>query len=73
MNQYRMFFVQTFSWPPNMHQTLTKHGRFCKQNNHLPIKSHDELEDNCNVYLLIYFFVYYKQPLIQLNSFARSL
>ena len=29
-----------------MHQKLTKHGRFCKQNNQLPIKSHVELKDN---------------------------
>ena len=48
MNEYRMFFVQTSTRPPNMHQKLTKHGRFCKQNNQLPTKSHDELEDNCS-------------------------
>jgi hypothetical protein len=29
-----------------MHQKHTKHGRFCKQNNQLPTKSHDELKDN---------------------------
>jgi hypothetical protein len=29
-----------------MHQKLTKHERFCKQTNQLPIKSHDELKDN---------------------------
>jgi hypothetical protein len=29
-----------------MHHKLTKHGKFCKQNNQLPTKSHDELEDN---------------------------
>jgi len=28
-----------------MHQKLTKHGRFCKQNNQLPTKSHDEFKD----------------------------
>jgi len=33
-----------------MHQKLTKHGRFCKQNNQLPTKSHDELEDYSNVF-----------------------
>ena len=33
-----------------MHQKLTKHGRFRKQNNQLPTKSHDELEDNSNVF-----------------------
>ena len=27
----------------------------------------------CNVYLLIYLFIYYSQPLVQLNSFARRL
>ena len=31
-----------------MHQKLAKHGRFRKQNNQLPTKSHDELEDNSN-------------------------
>jgi hypothetical protein len=31
-----------------MHQKLTIHERFCKQNNQLPTKSHDELEDNSN-------------------------
>ena len=50
MNQYRMFFVQTSTRPPNMHQKLTKHGRFCKQNNQLPTKSRDELEYNSIVY-----------------------
>jgi hypothetical protein len=46
MNQYRMFFVQTSTPLPRMHQKLTKHGKFCKQNNQLPTISHDELEDN---------------------------
>jgi hypothetical protein len=41
-----MFFVQTSTLPPRMHQKLTKHGRFCKQNNQLPTKTPDELEDN---------------------------
>ena len=49
MNQYRMFFAETSTWPPKMHQKLTKHGRFCKQKNQLPTKSHDELEDNSNM------------------------
>ena len=47
MNWYKMLFVST--WPPNMHLKLTKHERFCKQNNQLPTKSHDELKDNSNV------------------------
>jgi hypothetical protein len=51
MNQYGMFFVQTSTLPPRMHQKLTKHGRFCKQNNQLPIKSHVEIKDNSNVLL----------------------
>ena len=33
----------------HMHIKLTKHGRFCKQNNQIPTKSHDELED---IYIL---------------------
>jgi hypothetical protein len=34
----------TSTLPPRMHQKLTKHEKFCKQNNQLPTKSHDELE-----------------------------
>jgi hypothetical protein len=48
MNRYRMFFVQTSTLPPWMHHKLTKHGRFCKQNNQLPTKTHVELKDNSN-------------------------
>ena len=48
MNRYRMFFVQTSTRPPNMHLKLTKHGKFYKQNNQLPTKSHDEFKDNSN-------------------------
>jgi len=29
-----------------MHQKLTKHGRFYKQNNQLPTTSRDEMKDN---------------------------
>jgi hypothetical protein len=29
-----------------MHHKLTKYGRFCKQNNQLPTKTHVELKDN---------------------------
>jgi hypothetical protein len=43
---YRMFYVQTSTLPPRMHQKLTKHGRFCKQNNQLPTKTHVELKDD---------------------------
>ena len=57
MNQYRMFFVQTSTRPLNMHLTLTKHGRFCKQNNQLPTKSHDELKDNSIVLHILAYFV----------------
>ena len=49
MNQYKLFFVQTSTRLPNMYQKLIKHGKCCKQNNQLPIKSHDELEDNSNI------------------------
>jgi hypothetical protein len=44
-----MFFIQTSTLPPRMHQKFTKHGRFYKQNNQLPTKSHDELKDNSNI------------------------
>jgi hypothetical protein len=33
-----------------MHHKLTKHGRFCKQNNQLPTKTHGELKDNSIVH-----------------------
>jgi hypothetical protein len=46
MNRYRIFYLQTSTLPPRMHHKLTKHGRFCKQNNHLPTKTHVELKDN---------------------------
>jgi hypothetical protein len=49
MNRYRMFFVQTSTIPPRMHQKLSKHGKFCKQNNQLPTKSHVELKDNSTI------------------------
>jgi len=32
-----------------MHHKLTKYGRFCKQNNQLPTKTHVELKDNSNM------------------------
>ena len=35
-----------------MYQNFTKHGRFYKQNNQLPTKSYDELEDNSNMWAL---------------------
>ena len=60
-----MFFVQTFAWPPNMHQKLTKHWRFYKQNNQLPLKSNDELEDiNSST---IHFIVLDPTSLLQLS------
>jgi hypothetical protein len=46
MNRYRMFYIQTSTSPPRMHHKLTKHGKFCKQNNQLPTKTHVELKDN---------------------------
>ena len=50
MNQYRMFYLQTSTLPPRMHHKLTKHERFCKQNNQLPTKSNVELKDNSNIH-----------------------
>ena len=41
-----MFFVQISTLPPSIHQKLTTYGRYCKQNNHLPTKSHVELEED---------------------------
>jgi hypothetical protein len=59
MKRYRMFFAQTSTLPPCMHQKLAKHGRFWKQNNKLPTKSHIELENNfivtCNASLISLF------------------
>jgi hypothetical protein len=45
MNQYKMFYVQTSTLPLRMHQKLTKHEKFSKQNNQPPTKSHVELKD----------------------------
>ena len=45
MNRYRKFYLQTSTLPPCMHHKLTKHGRFCKQNNQLPTKTRVELKD----------------------------
>jgi hypothetical protein len=39
-------YLQTSTLPPRMHHKLTKHGRFCKENNQLPTKTHVELKDN---------------------------
>jgi hypothetical protein len=36
---FRMIFVQTSQLTTNMHQKLTKHGKFCMQNNQLLTKS----------------------------------
>jgi hypothetical protein len=41
-----MSYLQTSTLPPRMHHKLTKHGRFCKQNNQLPTKTHVELKEN---------------------------
>jgi hypothetical protein len=49
MNRYRMFYVQASTLPPRMHQKLTKHGRFCNQNNQLPTESLVELKDNSDI------------------------
>jgi hypothetical protein len=54
MNRYRMFIVQTSTLPSRMHHKLTKHGRFCKQNNQLPTKTHVELKGNSNVHQALY-------------------
>jgi len=35
-----------------MHHKLTKHERFCKQNNQLPTKTHVELKANSNMQAL---------------------
>ena len=44
--QYRMFFIQTSTLTPSMHQELLKHGKFCIQNNQLPSNTPVELTDN---------------------------
>jgi hypothetical protein len=48
-----------------MHHKLTKHGRFCKQNNQLPTKTHVELKDNSIVQKI---FKYPKQSLHTLQN-----
>ena len=49
MNQYRMFFVQTSTLPPSMHQKISEHGKYCLQNNQLSTQRHIKLEDNSKV------------------------
>ena len=46
--QYRIFFIQTSTLTPSMHQKLTKHGKFCMQNNQLPSNTPVEVTDNSN-------------------------
>ena len=53
MNQYRMFFIQTSTLPPSMHQQFTKYRRCCMQINQLPTKGDVEWEDNSSDVLLI--------------------
>ena len=53
MNQYRMFFIQTFTlhYLPSMHWKLTKRGKCCVKNNQLPTKTCVQSEDNSIVLL----------------------
>ena len=46
MNWYRMFFGQTSTLPPSMHQKLSKHGRYRMKNNDLLAKGYAELDDS---------------------------
>jgi hypothetical protein len=68
MNGYGMFFVQTSALPWRMHQKVTKHGRFCKQNNELPTKNQVELKDNSIEWVLsnlsLFIFIYYYDLLL---------
>ena len=38
-NQYTIFFVQTSTLTPSMHQKFAEHGKFCMQNNYVLIKT----------------------------------
>lgn len=46
MNPCKMYFGQTSTLPPSIHQKLHKHDRCCMQHNQLPSKIHVGLEDN---------------------------
>jgi hypothetical protein len=48
MNRYGMFYVQTSTLLPSMHQKLAKHGMWCMQNSQLSSKTHVEFEHNFN-------------------------
>ena len=61
-----MFFVQTSSLPPNMHQKLTEHGGCFMQNNQLPTRSHVELEDT----LFCWRCVSYVTGLVMLDGYG---
>ena len=41
-------FSMGVAYPGNAPLKLSKHRKFCKQNNQLPTKNHDELDDNSN-------------------------
>ena len=48
MNRYGMFFVQTSTLLPSMHQKLAKHGMWFMQNNQLSSKTHVKFEHKFN-------------------------
>ena len=57
-----------------MHLKVTKHGRFCKQKNQLPTKTHDELKDNSNItrkFGLIFFCHYIKVVILSSGLLKR--
>ena len=56
----------------HMHLKLTKHGRFCKQNNQLPTKTHDELKDNSIVYIPLKWWVIFLKSRTSTDYFSNS-
>ena len=53
MNQYRIFFVQTFPPIPSMHRKLTKLEKSCMQNNQLLTKTLVELKNDSDMYVVV--------------------
>jgi len=57
MDQYRMVFIQAFTWTPNMqllsclvsHRKLIEDVKFCMQKIKLITKTPVELKDNLNI------------------------
>lgn len=78
MNQYRMFFDQTITLPPNMHHKLTEHERCWMQNIWFPTKCHVESDDNsnfsipCSILLVVFQDTRWRKGLLSCHKNYRT-